>query len=99
MPVNMFMIPLLQRILFRRVLQIYIQRFQFDQSFRFSTYLYMIIKNKSMNYLKKNRELPLSSFDEEKEVPVLEQKLVSFDTPEKEYLQNCLDERLYGKSC
>lgn len=66
---------------------IYMQRFHFDQQFKFSTYLYTIIKNKSMNYLKKNRELPLSSFDEETEVPVLEQELVNFDTPETEYLK------------
>lgn len=66
---------------------IYMQRFRFDQHFKFSTYLYTIIKNKSMNYLRKNRELPLSSFDEETEVPVLEQELVNFDTPENEYLK------------
>lgn len=66
---------------------IYIQRFSFDQRFKFSTYLYTIIKNKSINYLKKNRELPLSSFDEETEVPVLEQTLTDFNTPESEYLK------------
>lgn len=66
---------------------IYMQRFHFDQQFKFSTYLYTIIKNKSMNYLKKNREFPLSSFDEETEVPVLERELVSFNTPETEYLK------------
>ena len=40
-----------------------------------------------MNYLKKNRELPLSSFGEETEIPLLEQKLINFDTPENEYIK------------
>lgn len=66
---------------------IYVQRFSFNRQFKFSTYLYSIIKNKSMNYLKKNRELPLSSFGEETEIPLLEQKLINFDTPENEYIK------------
>lgn len=66
---------------------IYVQRFSFDQQYNFSTYLYAIIKNKALNYLKKNRELPMSSFDEEAEIPILEQKLIDQMTPETEYFK------------
>lgn len=66
---------------------IYVQRFSFDRQYSFSTYLYAIIKNKAMNYLKKNRELPMSSFDEESGIPLLEQKLIDPATPETEYFK------------
>lgn len=58
---------------------IYVQRFSFDQQYNFSTYLYAIIKNKALNYLKKNRELPMSSFDG--------QTLINQMTPETEYFK------------
>ena len=66
---------------------IYMQRFSFNQQYNFSTYLYAIIKNKALNYLKKNRELPMSSFDEQAEIPILEQKLIDPMTPETEYFK------------
>ena len=66
---------------------IYVQRFNYDQQYSFTTYLYAIIKNKAMNYLKKNRELPMSSFEEQTETPLLEQKLVDDVTPETEYFR------------
>ena len=66
---------------------IYVQRFNFDQQYSFSTYLYAIIRNKAMNYLKKNRELPMSSFEEQTETPLLEQKLIEDVTPETEYFR------------
>lgn len=66
---------------------IYIQRFSFDQQYSFSTYLYAIIKNKAMNYLKKNRELPMSSLDEQNETPIMEQKLIDMATPETAYFK------------
>lgn len=66
---------------------IYVQRFSFDQQHNFSSYMYGIIKNKAMNYVKKNRELPVSSFDEQVEIPFLEQKLVDNMTPETEYFR------------
>ena len=66
---------------------IYVQRFNFDQQYSFTTYLYAIIKNKAMNYLKKNRELPMSSFEEQPETPLLEQKLIDNVTPETEYFR------------
>ena len=66
---------------------IYVQRSNFDQQYSFSTYLYAIIKNKAMNYLKKNRELPMSSLDEQNETPIMEQKFIDMATPETEYLE------------
>ena len=66
---------------------IYVQRSNFDQQYSFSTYLYAIIRNKAMNYLKKNRELPMSSFEEQTETPLLEQKLIDDVTPETEYFR------------
>ena len=66
---------------------IYVQRFNFDQKYSFSTYLYAIIKNKAMNYLRKNRELPMSSFEEQTETPLLEQNLIDDVTPETEYFR------------
>ena len=66
---------------------IYIQRSNFDQQYSFSTYLYAIIKNKAMNYLRKNRELPMSSFEEQTETPLLEQNLIDDVTPETEYFR------------
>lgn len=73
---------------------IYVQRFSFDQQYSFSTYLYAIIKNKAMNYLKKNRELPMSGFDEQAEIPLLEQKLIDEVTPETEYFRKTEFEEL-----
>ena len=66
---------------------IYVQRFNYDRQYSFTTYLYAIIKNKAMNYLKKNRELPMSSFEEQTETPLLEQKLINDVTPETEYFR------------
>ena len=66
---------------------IYVQRFSFDPQYSFSAYLKAIIKNKALNYLKKSRELPMSSFDEQAEIPLLEQKLVNAATPETEYFK------------
>ena len=66
---------------------IYLQRFSYDQQYSFLTYLYAIIKNKARNYLKKNRELPMSSFDEQTETPLLDQKLIDEVTPETEYFR------------
>lgn len=66
---------------------IYVQRYSFDQQYKFSTYLYSIIRNKAMNYLKKNREWPMSSFEEETEIPFLEQELIDMVTPETEYFK------------
>lgn len=58
---------------------IYVQRFHFDRRYSFSAYLYGIIKNKAMNWLKKNRELP--------GIPFIEQELVDTETPETAYFQ------------
>ena len=66
---------------------IYVQRFNYDRQYSFTTYLYAIIKNKAMNYLKKNRELPVSSFEEQTTTPLLEQKLIDDMTPETEYFR------------
>lgn len=66
---------------------IYVQRSNFDLQYSFTTYLYAITKNKAMNYLKKNRELPMSSFEEQTEIPLLEQKLIDDVTPETEYFR------------
>lgn len=66
---------------------IYMQRFNFNLQYSFSTYLYAIIKNKAMNYLRKNRELPMSSFEEQTETPLLEQNLIDDVTPETEYFR------------
>lgn len=66
---------------------IYMQRFNYDQQYSFSTYLYAIIKNKAMNYLRKNRELPMSSFEEQTQTPFLEQNLIDDVTPETEYFR------------
>lgn len=66
---------------------IYVQRSNFDLQYSFTTYLYVIIKNKAMNYLRKNRELPMSSFEEQTETPLLEQKLIDDVTPETEYFR------------
>ena len=66
---------------------IYIQRFSFDSRYSFSAYLNAIIKNKALNYLRKNRELPMSSFDEQTELPLLERELIDIATPETAYFQ------------
>lgn len=66
---------------------IYLQRFSFDCRYRFSAYLKGIIRNKAMNYLKKNRELPASCFCRQDEEPLLERELVDTATPETEYLK------------
>lgn len=58
---------------------IYVQRFHFDRQYSFSAYLYGIIKNKAMNWLKKNRELP--------GIPFIERELVDMETPETAYFQ------------
>ena len=64
---------------------IYVQRFRFDPKYPFSTYLFAIIRNKSLNHLKKNKELSMSSLGEETEISLLEQKLVNSVTPETAY--------------
>lgn len=66
---------------------IYIQRFQFDPNYKFSTYLFAIIKNKSLNYLKKNRELLMSGADENGEPSVLGEEMIHTVTPEMEYVR------------
>lgn len=66
---------------------VYIQRFQFNQQFKFSTYLYTIIKNKAINYLKKNKELSMSNLNENAKMPSVEQKFINADTPETEFFK------------
>lgn len=66
---------------------IYIQRFEFDQQYKFSTYLFAIIKNKARNYLKKNREVMMSDFAEETERAMISQTNMTEDTPEKVYFR------------
>lgn len=66
---------------------VYIQRFSFDQQYKFSTYLYTIIRNKAVNYLKKNKELSMSDLNEGVEISFFEQKLINEDTPETEYFR------------
>lgn len=66
---------------------IYMQRFEFDQRYKFSTYLFAIIKNKARNYLKRNREIVVSDFAEETERPVIERTFITEDTPETVYFQ------------
>lgn len=66
---------------------IYVQRFRFDRQYSFSAYLYGIVKNKAMNWLKKNRELPMSGFEEQTGISYIEQELVDTETPETAYFQ------------
>lgn len=66
---------------------IYVQRFRFDRRYSFSAYLYGIIKNKAMNWLKKNRELPMSGYEEQTGISYIEQELVDTETPETAYFQ------------
>lgn len=66
---------------------IYVQRFHFDRRYSFSAYLYGIVKNKAMNWLKKNRELPMSGFEEQTGISYIEQELVDMETPETAYFQ------------
>lgn len=72
---------------------IYIQRYEFNQQYKFSTYLYAIIKNKSLNYLKKHRELLINSTDEYMEAFIEEKRFVNYVTPETEFFKNegCLE--------
>lgn len=66
---------------------LYMQRFDFDERYQFSTYLFSIVKNKSRTYLKKNREVTMSNFGEEAEEQILAQNLVNSDTPETTYFK------------
>ena len=66
---------------------IYIQRYEFDQQYRFSTYFYTIVKHRSLNYRKKHRELLLSSMDEDTEISIEEKHFVNPVTPESEYFK------------
>lgn len=73
---------------------IYVQRFEFNLQFKFSTYLYTIIKYKSLNYLKKNRELAMSSLDENTEKLLWEKNFINLVTPETEYFKKIEYEEL-----
>ena len=66
---------------------VYMQRLNFKQEYQFSTYLYAIVKNKSINYLKMNKEILMSSFSETMEIQIEEKKFINLSTPETQYFQ------------
>ena len=66
---------------------IYVQRFQYNQQFQFSTYLFAVIKNKAFTYLKKQKELTMSSLGDEAEEAYLDKRLIETRSPEEEYFQ------------